>query len=241
MDFTYITNNEKIYDFLKENTQREVRLEEIPLIADKWSDLIKDDPESRFVMVMYESKSISNENRAFLAREKALVRYYSNATDLYDAEMDQYFVISSVEDYIESLKKQLPIIESNLKDADDSPFKIGYRLRCGNCGCVMGCDDKYCYFCGTPRGEGPFNIYPSGGVDILYGCPDLTKTTCPNCGKFWYRHTYSRDEDTYCTLCGSRGEIVKRRRCEIYEFPECETIDELDAWLDEKENKDSDA
>lgn len=239
MEYSYFTNNEKIYEFLRANTKREVIFKPATLVSDVWADLSDGENERLYVMIMYESKSQANENKAYLAREKAQVRYYTSAMDLYDSVTGQYTEIASLDEYLEVLKTQLPVIEINLKDVDASSFKIGYHLQCGNCGYIMDYESKYCRMCGAPRGEGLFDILPEEGIDFLYGSPYIYKVKCPDCGKAWLWETFNNEEETtYCVECGAKGVILKRKLTDLLEWLNFESVEEVDAWLDrEDENE----
>ena len=230
MDYIYVTNNEKLYEFLNANTDKEVKLMEITLFESAWADSFAKETGQRYVFFMYEGKPRANENKSFLAQNNILARYYSSSTEVFDPETDSYTYNFTVEEYIEYLKPRISLIEKNLDEADDNAFKIGYRLVCGNCGHIMGYKDKYCFKCGTRRGRGVFDPRDrvDHSLDILYGSPTICRTKCPKCGKIWRVDDFTfSNGDTYCVDCGVKGEVVRRKELNFGE-----EVDDIDAWLD---------
>ena len=83
-------------------------------------------------------------------------------------------------------------------------METDYKNRCGNCHEKMGLFDKFCRYCGTPRGEGAFEPYENY-VDTVYAPPMKTRHTCLNCGYKWIVKDLGEDEARFCPKC--RGNL----------------------------------
>ena len=81
-----------------------------------------------------------------------------------------------------------------------------YKDKCGNCHAVLEKEDKYCRYCGTPRGEGAFEPYRNE-ILLLYGPPIRSKFTCPGCGYSWTSSGFGGDPAKYCPKCGSKVKV----------------------------------
>lgn len=79
-----------------------------------------------------------------------------------------------------------------------------YTNRCGNCHAKLKRGDKFCRYCGTPRGEGLFEPYENE-LCTVYGPPILTKHECLSCGYKWQANDLGGDNARYCPKC--RGEL----------------------------------
>ena len=71
--------------------------------------------------------------------------------------------------------------------------------------------DKYCKFCGTPKGEGKFEPYKNM-ILVVYGPPITLKYMCNQCNAKWNSFGVSvEDEIKYCPQCKSTDiKMVKR-------------------------------
>lgn len=88
--------------------------------------------------------------------------------------------------------------------------KPDYTGRCGNCTKHMGEEDKYCRYCGTPRGEGKFLPYRND-VYCVYGPPITSMFQCPSCGFSWKVSTLGYDNAKYCPKCRHEVECTSER------------------------------
>ena len=59
-----------------------------------------------------------------------------------------------------------------------------YEGRCGDCHELMRPEDKYCRYCGTPRGRGKFEPY-SNKMYCVYGPLIREVFRCQICGHRW--------------------------------------------------------
>ena len=86
-----------------------------------------------------------------------------------------------------------------------------YEDRCGNCQSFMDDTDKFCKFCGTPKGEGKFEPYKNM-ILVLYGPPITLKYMCNQCNAKWNSFGMSvKGEIKYCTQFKSTDiKMVKR-------------------------------
>ena len=81
-------------------------------------------------------------------------------------------------------------------------YSIDYKGRCGKCHQIMGEDDLFGRYCGTPKGKGAFLPYENV-VMCVYGPPAVTTHTCTGCGYSWSVDTLARDPAKFCPKCGS--------------------------------------
>ena len=228
-EYSYVTNDRNIYEFLLKNTRRTVFFMESGFPYDKADVISQKMAAGNLVYVMYEDRKQAAHNKEELDRVKAKARYYSSSE-----WMDDHAGISSVNEYIKKLKKDLPVIEHNLMNSGDEAFVFGFNFRCGNCHKPMKYEDKYCSYCGTRRGEGAFDPFDGGNAHvILYGSPDIVRYRCSKCGKTWIQATFEKEDVSYCSICGNRGEEIKRKWSDIVE--EMYRVDlgiPVDEWLD---------
>ena len=98
---------------------------------------------------------------------------------------------------------EAPLIESGIICDTD------YTDRCGNCHNYIDKDDKYCRYCGTPRGEGEFKPFKNM-IEYVYGSPMETKHRCTNCGYSWTVNTLGRDRAEYCPKCAGKLETENK-------------------------------
>lgn len=92
-----------------------------------------------------------------------------------------------------------------------------YEGRCGNCHSMMRPNDKYCRYCGTPKGKGKFLPYRNE-MYCVYGPPIKEVFKCPACGHRWAVAGLGGDDSKYCPQCCSQQLNVERR--EIRDFGE---------------------
>lgn len=86
-------------------------------------------------------------------------------------------------------------------DDYEEPLITDYTGRCGNCHKNLGEKDKYCRYCGTPRGEGKFEPFRNE-VYCVYAPPMTTRHKCKECGYSWTVKTLGKDNAKFCPKCG---------------------------------------
>ncbi len=92
-----------------------------------------------------------------------------------------------------------------MKTNIDRQIKKYRKTHCGNCFAKLEKHDKYCRYCGTPRGEGAF--LPSENEPLrIYAPPVTTRHKCTNCGYSWVIKRLGRDRAEYCPKCRSKLE-----------------------------------
>ena len=80
---------------------------------------------------------------------------------------------------------------------------------CGNCHAALEKGSKYCYKCGTKRGEGRFEPF-FNKTYLAYGPPVIQKVTCLNCGyKFEVGSLGGGKIIKYCPECRSTNLSIK--------------------------------
>lgn len=87
-----------------------------------------------------------------------------------------------------------------------------YENRCGNCEEVLQEDDRYCPYCGTPRGEGAFDPFWNKML-CLYGPPTTAKYRCPACGHLWITRLLGTRQYEYCPRCGRTPLEIENCQC----------------------------
>ena len=109
---------------------------------------------------------------------------------------------------LDSIKTFLDVKENNESSFDmEDDYCDDYSGKCGNCHSILEDDDKYCRYCGTPRGEGAFLPYKNI-VMCIYAPPIETKHKCKKCGYSWVTNALGRDRAEYCPRC--RGKLKSK-------------------------------
>ncbi len=235
MEFCYFTNERKVYDYLKDELKRNVTLIPSGILDEDICTSAAQKSNYKPIYVMYEDKRTEDTNKQFLIRNRVRARYYSSAEGAYDTKTGEYHYPDSVDEYIDILKTQIPVIENTLHECDEHVFRFGtgYRFVCGNCHEILGLNVKYCPGCGTKREAGRYEPYTSSN-DVMYGAPFFARFKCPKCNRIWYVETFKGIGDSYCTECGTKGEEQKRKSAESFlEWMELSTLDNIEAWIDE--------
>ncbi len=91
-------------------------------------------------------------------------------------------------------------IESSLI-SDGLIHETSTRNRCGNCHAKLVKGSKYCYVCGTKRGEGKFEPFFNEML-LVYGPPVTQIVTCKNCGYKFKIGSLGGKTIKYCPKCG---------------------------------------
>ena len=73
---------------------------------------------------------------------------------------------------------------------------------CANCKNKLGRFDKYCRYCGAPKGEG---IYIVERFAMIYGPPFDAVHECEKCGYTWKNSGLGSDEQGWCPKCGGKA------------------------------------
>ena len=80
--------------------------------------------------------------------------------------------------------------------------------RCGNCDALFRENEKYCRYCGTRRGAGPFVPSRSPMVPV-YGPPPIERVRkCTHCDYTW-QTVAMIDRENYCPQCGASSVIIE--------------------------------
>ena len=90
-------------------------------------------------------------------------------------------------------------------------IKFDHTNRCGECHAFIGEADKFCRYCGTPKGKGKFLPYENV-VECVYGPPTTTTHTCTKCGYTWKVNQLSEDRAKFCPKCC--GSLHTESKCE---------------------------
>ena len=117
-------------------------------------------------------------------------------------------IVMTIEDalsYIPEPKK----LEHDLQSGGYIPTE-DYWNRCGNCQEVLREGDRYCPYCGTPRGEVAFDPLLNLSA-VLYGAPIKTKYRCSACGFLWIDYCVGSRNVCYCPRCGKTPVAVEAR------------------------------
>ena len=91
-------------------------------------------------------------------------------------------------------------------------YSTDYRGRCGKCHAMIGENDMFCRYCGTPKGKGLFLPYENV-LECVYGPPTTTTHTCKECGHTWKVHGLCEDRARFCPKCG--GGLSTESVCEL--------------------------
>ena len=87
---------------------------------------------------------------------------------------------------------------------------------CGNCHAELLEGSKYCYKCGTKRGEGKFDPFFTR-IFLAYGPPVIQKATCLNCGyKFETGCLGGNKVIKHCPECRSTNLSIKEEVKDFY-------------------------
>lgn len=80
------------------------------------------------------------------------------------------------------------------------------ETQCGNCHAFFKPGDRYCRYCGTKKGEGAYEPYPSlVHCQVVYGpMPDIRRYVCGKCGYSWEAFQMNGDK-LYCPKCGNKA------------------------------------
>lgn len=103
----------------------------------------------------------------------------------------------------------------------EEELSADYEGRCGNCHSEMNPNDKYCRYCGTPKGKGEFSPYRNV-MYCVYGPPVKEMFQCQACGHRWTVETLGADNPKYCPQCRSQRLSVEER--ELLDF--CKSSDD---------------
>ncbi|MBP5261611.1 MAG: zinc-ribbon domain-containing protein [Clostridiales bacterium] len=79
-------------------------------------------------------------------------------------------------------------------------YSRDYEGRCGKCHALINEEDKFCRYCGTPKGKGAFLPYENV-LSYVYGPPTETTHTCKECGYTWTVNMLCIDNAQYCPKC----------------------------------------
>lgn len=88
-----------------------------------------------------------------------------------------------------------------------------YTGKCGNCHADMEDGDRFCRYCGTPRGEGAFLPY-NNEVLCIYAPPMETRHKCKKCGYSWVRSRLGVDNAEFCPKC--RGKLKTKYKNSLF-------------------------
>lgn len=92
-----------------------------------------------------------------------------------------------------------------MNDYEVESLETDYTNRCGNCHEFLEKNDKFCRYCGTPRGEGSFAPFRNE-VLCIYAPTATTRHKCQKCGYKWTVKTLGEDEAVYCPRCQGKLE-----------------------------------
>lgn len=86
---------------------------------------------------------------------------------------------------------------------DMKQYSFDHKGRCRKCHKFLSEDDRFCRYCGTPKGKGLFLPYENVQA-CVYGPPVDTFHTCSNCGFSWTVSALGIDRAAFCPKCGGQ-------------------------------------